>query len=96
MNYYDGSPAKLGDIVVVRLADRDAKARIVLLGDTEECLDVEAEFIEWSRAEGLLRPSYVLIEWVDPNPFAHDDPRFSPVGNFMFTELDSCVVRVNA
>jgi hypothetical protein len=46
MNYHDGSPARLGDIVAVRLADRTAKARVVLLGNTREHLDVDAKFIE--------------------------------------------------
>ena len=96
MNYHDGSPAKLGDIVVIRLADRNAKARVVLLGDTREHLDLDADFIEWAESEKLLDPSQVVIEWIDPNPFAHDDPQYAPVGNHMFTGLDCCVTRVDA
>ena len=96
MNYHDGSPAKLGDIVVIRLADRDAKARVVLLGDTREHLDVDAEFIEWAESEKLLAPSQVVVEWIDQNPLAHDDSQYAPVGNYMFTGLDCCVTRVDA
>jgi hypothetical protein len=44
MNYYDGSLVKLGDIVAIRLADRIATGRVVLLGDTREHLGVEKEF----------------------------------------------------
>ena len=96
MNYHDGSPAKLGDIVAVRLADRTAKARVVLLGDTREHLDVESEFIEWAESEKLFDPSQVVIEWIDQNPLAHSDPQYAPVGNYMFTGLDCCVTRVDA
>ena len=96
MNYHDGSPAKLGDIVAIRLADRSAKARVVLLGDTREHLGVDAEFIEWAESQKLLVPSQVVVEWIDQNPLAHDDPQYAPVGNYMFTGLDCCVTRVDA
>jgi hypothetical protein len=95
MNYHDGSPARLGDIVAVRLADRTAKARVVLLGDTRQHLDVDAEFVEWAESEKLLAPSQVVVEWIDQNLLVNDDSQDAPIGNYMFTGLDCCVTRVN-
>jgi hypothetical protein len=91
MTYSDGSTVKLGDIVIIRMADSDAKARVVMLGDTREHLDIEEEFIEWVESEKLLSPTYAIVEWIDQNPLAHNDPQYAPVGNYMFTELDDCV-----
>lgn len=93
MRYSDGSPVKLGDIVTILLADGSAKARVVMLGDTREHLSVDEGFIEWVESEKLLDASQVVVEWIDSNPFAHDDPRYAPVGNYMFTGLDCCVTR---
>jgi hypothetical protein len=96
MNYHDGSLVKLGDIVAIRLADRMAAGRVVLLGDTREHLGVEKEFIQWAESEKLLDPSKVVVEWVGRNPFAHDDPQYAPVGNYMLTVLDCSVRRGDA
>jgi hypothetical protein len=92
MKYHDGSPVKLGDVVIIPLQDCAAKARIVMLGDTREHLDIDKQFLEWvERDKTVLEPSYVVVEWVDRNPLAHNDPQYAPVGNYMFTQLDKCV-----
>ena len=91
MKYSDGSPVRLGDIVTILLADGGAKARVVMLGDTREHLSIDEGFIEWVESENLLDPSQVVVEWIDGNPLAHDNPQYSPVGNYMFTGLDCCV-----
>jgi hypothetical protein len=92
MKYHDGFPAKLGDIVIIPLRDSSAKARIVMLGDTREHLDIDKEFLDWvENDKSLLEPSYVIVEWVDRNPLAHNDPKYAPVGNYLFTKLDECV-----
>ena len=91
MTYYDGSPVTLGDIVTIPLQDGSAQARVVMLGDTQEHLDIDEQFVQWVQSERLLEPSQVVVEWVTRNPFAHDDPQYAPVGNYMFTGLDSCI-----
>jgi hypothetical protein len=96
MKYSDGSAVKLGDIVSIALADGGARARIVMLGDTREHVDVDKSFLEWVESEKLLDSSQVIVEWVDQNPLAHDDRQYAPVGKYMFTGLDCCVTRVDA
>jgi hypothetical protein len=92
MNYYDGSPVRLGDIVRVPVSPNGtARARIVMLGDTYEHLDIDPGFVSWVKSDKVLRPDSIVVEWLDDNPFAHNDPRYAPVGNFMFTVLDDCV-----
>ena len=91
MQYHDGSLTKLGDIVTILLQSHRARARVVMLGETGEHLDIDKGFIEWVEREKLLAPSQVIVEWVDQNPLAKNDPKYAPVGNYMFTGLDSCV-----
>lgn len=57
MQYHDGSLTKLGDIVTILLQSRRARARVVMLGDTGEHLDIDKRFIEWVEREKLLTPS---------------------------------------
>lgn len=96
MQYHDGSPAKLGDIVWISLPSGQARARIVMLGDTREHLDLEESFLEWVESDqSPLEPSYVVVEWVDQNPLAHNDPRYAPVGQYLFTQLDECVAHTS-
>ena len=93
MRYHDGSPVALGDLVDVPIPSGSARARVVMLGDTYEHSGVDPSFFSWVQAEKVLRPTAVVIEWLGENPFAHDDPRYAPVGNYMFTDIDEWVVR---
>jgi hypothetical protein len=92
MNYHDGLHARLGDIVRVPVGPTGtARARIVMMGDTYEHLDIDPGFVSWVKSDKVLRPDSVVVEWLDANPFAHNDPRYAPVGNFHCTPLDDCV-----
>jgi hypothetical protein len=92
MKYPDGSTVKLGDIVTIPLPSGSSRARVVMLGDTREYLDIDKQFLYWVESgKLLLEPSYVVVEWIDQNPLAHNDPKYAPVGNYMFTELDECI-----
>ena len=93
MKYHDGSTVNLGDIVRVPIPGGTARARIVMLGETYEHLDIDEKFLAWVKADRVLEPSAIVVEWLDANPFAHDDPRYAPVGNYMFTPLDEHVVK---
>ena len=83
----------LGDIVSVPVPEGSANGRVVMLGDTYEHLDIDQQFLKWVIAERVLEPSSVVIEWIEDNPFEHDDPQYAPVGNYMFTTIDEWVVR---
>jgi hypothetical protein len=96
MRYHDGVHVKLGDVIAIPLPGGSAKARVVMLGDTREHLDVNEGTIKWIESEKLLDSMQVLVEWIDENPFAHCDPRYANVGNYMFTGLDCCVTHVDA
>jgi hypothetical protein len=63
-----------------------------MLGDTREHLDIDKQFLDWVESDKtLLEPSQVVVEWIGRNPFAHNDPKYAPVGNYMFTGLDECI-----
>jgi hypothetical protein len=94
MHYHDGSSAKLGDIVAIPMSTGSSNARVVMLGDTREHLDMDEGFVAWIESEKLLEPTQVVIEWLDQNPLAHSDPQYASVGNYMFTSL-CCVTRVD-
>jgi hypothetical protein len=93
MQYFDGSTVALGDIVNVPIPGGSAKARVVMLGETYEHLDIDAQFLAWVSSDRVLEPTSVVIEWLDANPFSHNDPQYAPVGNYMFSPLDEYVAR---
>jgi hypothetical protein len=93
MRYADGSVVALGDTVIVPVPGGTANARIVMLGQTYEHLNISEDFLAWVKTEKILQEGAVVIEWVGPNPFAHNDQRYAPVGNYMFTALDACIKR---
>ena len=93
MRYRDGCPVALGDVVNVPVPGGTAKARVVMLGETYEHLDIDTGFVEWVTRDRVLAQTSIVIEWIGENPFAHDDPRYAPVGNYMFSPLDEWVER---
>jgi hypothetical protein len=70
-----------------------AKGRVVMLGDSQEHFDIDPRFVTWVKTEKRLNERSVVIEWIGPNPFAHNDPGVAPVGNYMFTPIDEWVTR---
>ena len=94
MKYHDGSIISLGDIVTVPVPNGIAKARVVMLGDTYEHLEIDKQFLEWVKCDRVLETSSIVIEWLGNNPFAHNDPKYAPAGNFMFTPADEDANRV--
>jgi hypothetical protein len=88
MKYHNGTPVALGDVVSVAVPGGTAEARVVMLGDTYEHLDIDRQFLSWVETERTLNKSSVVIEWLGANRFAHDDPKFAPVGNYMFCPID--------
>jgi len=93
MTYHDGSPIKLGDVVTVPVPSGTAKARVVMLGETYEHLDIDEQFLAWVKRDNVLEKSSVVIEWLGSNPLAHDDLRYAPVGNYMFSPVDQWLRR---
>ena len=93
MKYANGSKVSLGDIVNVPVPEGSAKARVVMLGDTYEHLNIDQSFLEWVGAEKLLAHDSVVVEWLGKNPLAHDHPQYAPVGDYMFTAVDEWVTR---
>lgn len=91
MQYHDGQLVLLGDTVLLPIPDGKAQARIVMLGDTGEHSEIDPKFLSWIGSANLLRPTAVVVEWIDRNPFAHQDPTLAAVGNYMFTDVDEWV-----
>jgi hypothetical protein len=94
MKYHDGSTISLGDIVRIAVPGGAERARVVMLGDSREHLDIDKQFLAWvERDAKLLEPNYVVVEFLDRNPFAHNDPQYAPVGNYMFCPADEDLER---
>ena len=93
MTYHDCSPISLGDVVSVPIPGGRAKARVVMLGDSYQHLDIDEQFLEWVEHDRVLEPSSVVVEWLGSNPFAHTDTRYAPVGNYMFSPADEHLER---
>jgi hypothetical protein len=93
VRYTDGTTVNLGDVVNVPVPTGSAKARVVMLGATYEHLELEPGFLAWVKEEKVLGQDSVVVEWMGSNPLAHDDPRFAPVGNYMFSPIDEHITR---
>ena len=93
MKYLDGSTIQLGDIVTVPVPEGTANARVVMLGETYEHLDIDEQFLAWVKTDKILQATSVVIEWVSSNPFAHENPQYAPVGNYMFTAVDEWLTK---
>ena len=93
MQYTDGTPVNLGDVVNVPMPNGNVKARVVMLGASYEHLEIDPGFVAWVKEEKSLAPNAVVVEWMGVNPLAHNDPRYAPVGNYMFTSIDECITR---
>ncbi len=65
-----------------------------MLGESYEHLDIDSDFLTWVKRDRVLQPTSIVIEWLGENPFAHNDPQYAPVGNYMFSPLDEWVKRV--
>ena len=97
ITYGDGRPVSLGDLIDVSVGKNNVKrARIVMLGDTGEHLDIDQSFLDWVERDNVMEPSHVVVEWVGDNPLTHNDPKYAPVGNYMLITADCCDVRVDA
>jgi hypothetical protein len=94
MKYHDGSAISLGDIVRIAVPGGTERARVVMLGDSREHLDIDKQFLAWvEHDDKLLEPNYVVLEFLDRNPFAHNDPQYASVENYMFSPGDSGLTR---
>ena len=94
MKYLDGSPIALGDIVSIPVPSGTARARVVMLGETYEHMEIDPDFLAWVEGTRKLEASDIIVEWVDANPYSHNDSRYAPVGNYMFSSVDEHVQRV--
>jgi len=93
VNYFDGSPIALGDRVTLPVPPGTAKARVVMLGETYEHLEIDPGFVAWVKKDKVLEAGSVVVEWLGSNPFAHADPKYAAVGNFMFSPVDEFLQR---
>jgi hypothetical protein len=93
VKYFDGSPIALGDQVVLPVPSGTAKARVVMLGETYEHLEIDPGFVSWVKKDRVLDTGSVVVEWIGNNPFVNSDPKYAPVGNFMFSPVDEFLRR---
>jgi hypothetical protein len=93
VKYFDGSPIALGDEVTLPVPSGTAKARVVMLGETYEHLEIDPGFVTWVKNDKVLEASSVVVEWLGSNPFAHADSKYAPAGNFMFSPVDEFLKR---
>jgi hypothetical protein len=91
MKYHDGTSVSLGDVVRVPIPTGTARARVVMLGETYEHLGIDPRFVAWVSSDRVLESTSIIVEWMDGTPFAHSDPKYAPVGRYMFSPLDEHV-----
>lgn len=91
MNYATGEESKLGDHVTVPGPSGVAPMRGVMLGGRCEHLEMDAG-PETGQEDRKLDDAETVLEWIGENPFVHDDPRYAPVGHYMFSGADEYLI----
>ena len=94
MKYTTGEDVILGDIVKTVVPGGYKEARVVMLGSTYEHLNQDKTFVDWVRKEKIIDNKSIYVEWIEDNPFEHNDPQYAPVGNQMATPVDDFVIFV--
>lgn len=89
MNYTDGKEVQLGDLIDIDMPKGLELARVVMLGENYQHLELEQSFKEWVFKEQILETNSIVIEWVGKNPLEHNNPEYAPVGNYMFTGIST-------
>jgi hypothetical protein len=89
MNYMDGKEVQLGDLIEIDMPEGLELARVVMLGENYQHLELEQNFKEWVLKEQILESNSIVIEWVGKNPLEHNNPEYAPVGNYMFTGIST-------
>lgn len=72
----------MGDLIDVGMPAGPVRARIVMLGDIYQHLDIDRDFLSWVKTERKLSLNEIVVEWIEANPLAHDDPQYGPVRNY--------------
>ena len=84
MKYSCGTEVMLGDEIMASYGpEEEALARVVAIGLDSAVENIERQFYDWVKEEGIISDESVIIEWMDENPLAHNDPNYAPVGNYM-------------
>ncbi|MCG7947146.1 MAG: hypothetical protein N0C84_12465 [Candidatus Thiodiazotropha taylori] len=89
MNYTDGKEVQLGDLIEIDMPKGLKLARVVMLGENYQHLELGQSFKEWVLKEQILETNSIVIEWVGKNPLEHNNPEYAPVGNYMFTVIST-------
>ncbi|RLW61691.1 MAG: hypothetical protein B6D75_01290 [gamma proteobacterium symbiont of Stewartia floridana] len=89
MKYTDGKEVQLGDLIEIDMPEGLELARVVMLGENYEYLELEQSFKEWVLKEQILETNSIVIEWIGKNPLEHNNPEYAPVGNYMFTGIST-------
>lgn len=87
MKYEDCQTVMLGDIVRLDLHDGDHTGRVIMIGDTGEYDGIDAQTANWALESGHVGKQNIMLEWVELNPLAHNDPKYAPVSNTLSTSL---------
>jgi hypothetical protein len=91
MRYFDGTVCNLGDEVELPIPEGQAKCRVVMLGETYEHSSIDQEFLRWVTTKKVLERDSVVLEWLTTNPFKSTNPKYAPVGKYLFSPLSESV-----
>lgn len=71
------------EIVASYGPEQESLARVVAIGLNLSVESIDRKFYDWAKEEGIISAESVVVEWRDENPMAHNDPNYSPIGNYM-------------
>jgi len=63
-----------------------------MIGDSGEYFGIDDNTAAWALESGHVGKGKVMLEWTEPNPLAHDDPKYASVSNTLSTDLCGVVM----
>ena len=91
MKYSCGTEVMLGDeIMVGHGPQKESLARVIAIGTNQAIQGLDPSVYSGAKGAGIIDQDTVVVEWVEANPLAHNDPRYAPVGTYMTSQGLGC------
>lgn len=88
MRYHDDQEVRLADRVAIEMKGHWPEAVVVMLGDSLEHLEMDADALDWYQNKGGVDRDHVVIQWLEDDK---PDP-----GAYMSTDLCCVVLKARA
>lgn len=81
----------MGDEILVTCGpEKKSLGRVIAIGLDLVWCGIDKSFYDWAKKDKVINDDTVVIEWIEENPFAHNNPKYAPTGNYMTLSSVCC------